>query len=230
MVWIEKHIKPNKSAWVLRAVDKLVSKTTPMNLIEKDVEQRVLMLFSDYTSLLRSNGLSWIIQDKPKTAVGHIVNALRPAPLQRSVKLDLDFAHSNLKKNWRECLRNVNSRARYCAEFEADPNPSSTSYPLKYKDDNKRSLSEAGGKRDVETSRRKKPFPDCWNPICIGKHYMKDGQNTNAEKRAEMYQKKADERTRSGDQRKTRSSTRPFSLNLSLLTSKAVKNKSPECW
>ena len=48
-------------------VNAIISKRLRINMTEKDTEQRIVMLFADYTSLLRVNGLLWIIEDSPNS-------------------------------------------------------------------------------------------------------------------------------------------------------------------
>jgi hypothetical protein len=66
---------------------------------EKDTEQRSVMLLTDYSSLLRMHGLSWLIKEHPKVAVWNIVDALKPKALQARVCGDLEFAHVHLKND-----------------------------------------------------------------------------------------------------------------------------------
>jgi hypothetical protein len=49
--------------------------------------------------LLRTHGLSWVIKEKPKVAVRHILEALRPYPLQKRIREDLEFFQSHCASN-----------------------------------------------------------------------------------------------------------------------------------
>jgi hypothetical protein len=89
--WLSKHREAKTESLSLSKLDSLVSKGLHIKMNEKDVSHRVITLFADYTTLLRNNGLSWVIKDKPKIAVSHIVTALRPNPLQKRIQEDLDF-------------------------------------------------------------------------------------------------------------------------------------------
>jgi hypothetical protein len=103
-------------------LDALVSKHLHYKMSEKDVAQRVITLFADYATLLRTNGLSWVIKTQTKTAVQHIVSAIRPYPLQKRIKDDLDFAQSHLRKEWLPFMKHVTSRAEHydeCDEYSA---------------------------------------------------------------------------------------------------------------
>jgi hypothetical protein len=76
----------------------LVTKQLRINLTEKNPEQRIIMLFNDYTSLLKVNGLHWVIADCPDLAISHILEAINPKPLQMRLMDDLEFAYKPLKK------------------------------------------------------------------------------------------------------------------------------------
>ena len=62
-------------------------------------------LFASYVSLLRRHGLSWVIETKPKTAVAHVLSAVRPLNLQDLLQSDLEFAKSDCKKYFKEFLK-----------------------------------------------------------------------------------------------------------------------------
>jgi hypothetical protein len=59
--WLDKHREVNPESLSASQVHDLVVKHLRINLSEKDAEQRIIMLFADYSSLLRVNGLSWLL-------------------------------------------------------------------------------------------------------------------------------------------------------------------------
>jgi hypothetical protein len=71
------------------------------------------VLFADYTSLLRVHGLSWVIAEHPKVAVGHLVAALRPAQLQRWIREDLEFSYEPLAKDFLNFMKHTMARAEH---------------------------------------------------------------------------------------------------------------------
>jgi hypothetical protein len=89
---------------------------------EKYTEQRIIMLFSDYKSLLRVNGISWIAYDNPKVAISHITESLKPNALRKRIKDDLSFSHTALKKLFLCFMQHVIARAALYADYEdSDP-------------------------------------------------------------------------------------------------------------
>jgi hypothetical protein len=71
----------------------------------------VIELFSSYMSLLRVNGLEWMIKDTPKKCVAHVLDALRPEALQQRITADLGFSHVKLKKDFFAFQKHVRARA-----------------------------------------------------------------------------------------------------------------------
>jgi hypothetical protein len=93
---------------------------------EKDPEQIIVMLFTDYSSLLRMHGLSWLIKENPKVAVWHIVDALKPKSLQARVRGDLEFAHVHLKKNFLLLMKPVLQSAEKYGDYDNEDDNSSS--------------------------------------------------------------------------------------------------------
>jgi hypothetical protein len=111
-------------------VQAIFSRSLRSNMSEKDPEQRIIMLFSDYQSLLRHNGMGWLINGNPKMASSHITDALKPSIPFKPVKDDLNFGHTNLKKDFMLCMQRCIRRAEQFAEYEdadsSTSNPSNT--------------------------------------------------------------------------------------------------------
>jgi hypothetical protein len=124
--WLDAKCEIKKDGLSAAQVLTLVSKKSHINTSEKDPEQRIVMLFTDYSSLLRMHGLSWLIKEHPKVAVWHIMDALKPKSLQARVRGDLEFAHVHLKKDFLLYMKHVLQRAKnYGDQDDEDGNPSS---------------------------------------------------------------------------------------------------------
>ena len=96
--WLEKHSDLKKDGLSASQVQAIVDRSLRINMSEKDTEQRIIMLFADYRGILRNHGLAWIVDENPKTAVNHIVDALKPSILKKRIKDDLTFGHIALRK------------------------------------------------------------------------------------------------------------------------------------
>jgi hypothetical protein len=148
------------------------------------------MLFADYASLLRINGISWIIEENPKVAVGHILDALKPKPLQARVRDDLQFAHPHLKKEFLKFMDHAIERTEMYSDFEDSVvtsvakggSNSSRTWNKSQGDHSRTAAGQSGNSRTVSSEKtsvgKTKSMPDCLNPSCTEKHYLKECKNT----------------------------------------------------
>jgi hypothetical protein len=81
--WLEKHRDYKKDSFSASQVQTIVARSLRINMAEKDCEQRIIMLFADYQSLLRQNCLAWLVKDNTKMAITHLTNALKPSILKK---------------------------------------------------------------------------------------------------------------------------------------------------
>jgi hypothetical protein len=105
--WLQSHREIRRDALSISQVNLIVTRSLRINMAEKDAAQRIVMLFADYTSLMRVHGLSWVIAEHPKVAVGHLVAALRPVPLQRRIREDLEFSYEPLAKDFLNFIKHT---------------------------------------------------------------------------------------------------------------------------
>jgi hypothetical protein len=71
--WLRPYRDTQAEKTSLTRVDALISRGLHIRLQEKNISQRIMCLFVDYSTLLRSNGLLWIIKEKSKVAARHMV-------------------------------------------------------------------------------------------------------------------------------------------------------------
>jgi hypothetical protein len=95
----------------------------PNKYVRKNSEQRIIMLFADYRGILRNHGLAWIVDENPKPAVNHIVDALKPSILKKRIKDDLTFGHIGLRKDFLGFMRHVIRRAEHYSDYEEPTDP-----------------------------------------------------------------------------------------------------------
>jgi hypothetical protein len=213
--WLDANCDIKKDGFSAAQVLTLVSKRLRINMSEKDLEQRIVMLFTDYSSLLRMHGLSWLIKEHPKVAVWHIVDALKPNALQARIRGDLDFAHAHLKKDFLLFMKHVLQRAEKYCEYEDEDDYSSASGNSSPKQHSRDRTSRPSGvsttpKNIGKTTAPKradgstKQLPDCLNPACKEKHFLKNCMTTSQERKYQLYAERAQARKASGEQRDTR--------------------------
>lgn len=63
--------------------------------------------FISYFSILRLNGLKWIIEKNAKLVVQHVLSAVRPHTLQNRSENDLELCCYDLRKNYRVSCRTL---------------------------------------------------------------------------------------------------------------------------
>jgi hypothetical protein len=126
LAWLENHRDIKKDGLTASQVQTIVSRSLRINMTEKDCEQRVLILFADYKSLLRKNGMAWLVDENTKMSVNHITDALKPSALKKRVQDDLNFGHIGLKKDFLGFMQHVIRRAELYCDYE-EPEMSSQS-------------------------------------------------------------------------------------------------------
>ena len=204
--WLDGRKDIKKDGLTAAQVNSLVSRSLHINMSEKDCEQRILMFFSDYKSLLRKHGMPWLVEDNTKMAVGHITDALKPSALKRRVLDDLTFGHVSLKKDFLGFMKHVIKRAELYADHpDIEPSTHSTT-PKVTAGDAPRTKSSPPRKKEAKTTTQREA-PDCLNPSCNEKHMLKNCVNTTKERKEELFAELSERRRAQGIQRFTRSST-----------------------
>jgi len=84
-----------------QALEELIEKDVRMDMTVKSAESRMTLVFLDYRSLLRREGMSWIIDRNPKLAIRHVLSVVKPALLKERLEQDLCLAKVELKKDFR---------------------------------------------------------------------------------------------------------------------------------
>jgi hypothetical protein len=217
LTWLEKNGEIKKDSLSSSKVQAIVSRSLRINMSEKDPEQRIIMLFSDYRSLLRHSGMGWLVNENPKMASSHIIDALKPSTLSKRVKDDLNFGHTNLKKDFLLFMQHCIRRAEQYAEYEDAEAP--TSFPSKTPGTRVAGIALASANTHVaqgqstgtparpSSAGKIKNLPDCLNPECSIKHMLKDCKTTSKERKDELFEELSARRKTTGEQRVTRRDT-----------------------
>lgn len=99
---LDKKAEYYKEVVTISNLDKLVEDTLHFNIKNSDARCSVEKLFISYHSLLRRNGLFWLIKENEKIAVFYILSAFRPESLRTSLESDLELSHYTLRKDLRD--------------------------------------------------------------------------------------------------------------------------------
>lgn len=102
--YLEKKAEESPEAITLEAIDSIVDRDLRMNMGDKNARSRMESLVVSYHTLLRRHGLSWILKSNQKVAVMHVLSAVKPTSLRNRLQSDLDFAHHDLKENFKGFL------------------------------------------------------------------------------------------------------------------------------
>jgi len=85
----------------LATLGTIVDEELRMDMSDRSARSRMQGLFMSYHKLLRRHGLSWVLKANEKTAVYHVLSAIRPYSLKDRLTDDLDFAKHKLRKDFK---------------------------------------------------------------------------------------------------------------------------------
>lgn len=74
---------------------------------DSDAISRVNNLFVSYLSILRRQGLSWVVEENQKVAVGYVLATIHPSTLHIQLESDLELSHHDLRKNFRGFIKHA---------------------------------------------------------------------------------------------------------------------------
>lgn len=105
--YLEGKAQESRHVATVESIDKIVEKDLRTEMTDTDARSRMETLFATYLSLLRRNGLSWVIKDNPKVAVRHVCAAIRPNMLKKRVESDMRFSYAHLRKDFKAFRKHV---------------------------------------------------------------------------------------------------------------------------
>jgi hypothetical protein len=219
LAWLEKHRDIKKDGLTASQVQTIVSRSLRINMTEKDCEQQVIILFADYNSLLRKNGMACLVEENTKMAVNHVTEALKPSAFKKREKDDLNFGHIGLKKDFLGFMQHVIRRAEQYSDYE-EPEMSSQSsekppgIPVSEAERASGQSHRASTTKPPSAEKPKTP-PDFLNLSCSLKNFLKECSKKTKERKDELYAELAERRRSQGEQRSTRSSMTKAVLPLS---------------
>lgn len=80
--------------------DDIISRELRINMQDRNDKSRIEHLFENYHTILHRNGLSWIMKEKQKVSIYHVLSPIRPTSLRSHLESDLDFSYYDLWKNF----------------------------------------------------------------------------------------------------------------------------------
>lgn len=154
---------------------------------DRSERSRMENLFVDYIVLLRRSGLSWVTKETPKTAVYHVLSAIKPDIVKNRLKSDLDFAYNSLRKDFKGFMRHS---IKVSEAFQLVDNGPKTkidkSSSGKQASSSGRTIDSAQTQKEQKTKkdRKEKFIPPCPYAVCkkkSAKHWIDDCPETTAD-------------------------------------------------
>lgn len=200
-----------------------------MEITVKSAKGRMKLLFIEYKLLLWTNGLPWVMDKVPNTAVRHVLSARSRNQLRTCLEQDISFSHNNLKANFAGFMKYTFEVNEAFAMIYSSPLKSRKSDGDVEKTKNNNadssglgvSSSNGGTQKDFKAGKKsKKPPPaPCPLPKCKVKnnlHCLSECKDHMDEKKRQYREEQAANKARDGASKDTRSQT-------STATSKSVK-------
>ena len=212
----------------LGSLDILVRDNLRMNMNDNSAKSRMESLFISYIMLLRKHGLVWVQEKNQKVAVGHVLSAIRPLTLQRRLDDDLQFAHTNLRKDFSAFMDHAIDVAEAYQKVQGDATRQrhqlniprvnrKSAITQQHSSHAKTSNNVIKGRESPDSGpKNKKPLPPCPFHVCKAKglrHWINDCRNSSFEEKNQMRKEFARLKSAAGPSLSTRSRKDSTQLN-----------------
>lgn len=162
--FLESRAKESKEIITLKKLDKIVAEELRMNMWNTDATARMQDLFSQYHTILRRNGLKWIINENQKIAVGQVLSAIQPLVLRDRLTSDLLFSHHHLKKDFPGFMKHSIELAKAFQLVDCEPRRTQHSTPSKRSGNKERETSSPPNRNNNTTNTKN---GDKKAPVCL---------------------------------------------------------------
>ena len=212
---LDQKAQESQETITLETLDEIVDINLRMNKKDKNSKSRMESLFVSYHSLLRRNGLSWLIEPNPKVAVYHVLSAIKPKILHDRLSSDLQFSKHSLKKDFKDFMKHAVHVSEAFQRVDSGPD-----FKKKRSGRHGNQQNRSGGHQDRKPhggySRHKHPgtgprtkraYPDCPFGPCKGKglkHLIKDCPDASVADKDRMFAELAANRAKDGHSKSTR--------------------------
>ena len=208
----------SKDAMNLTVLDRMVETQLHMDMNVKSADARVQKLFMTYHTILRKNGLAWILKENQKVAVYHVLSAIRPLTFKQRIESDLSFSYHTLKKDFRGFREHVHKLAvafqlvdcgpRWDRRKESDSRKESYSSTFRNRSGNTLPQQRGSAKSMNPTSRLPRSPPRCPFSACKKedlRHWIADCPKASSEQKERLRAEIAAAKASDGPARNTRS-------------------------
>lgn len=104
---MDKIAEESKEVVSLKALDDLFAKVLRINMVYSSAQSRIENIFVSYHSILRRQGLFWLLKGNQKLAVFHVLLAIRPESLRFRLDSNLQFSHQDLCKDFKALMKHA---------------------------------------------------------------------------------------------------------------------------
>lgn len=217
--FLEKEAEESPTVITQDELSKIVESTLRMDMSVKSAKGRMKLLFKEYTSMLRTNGLKWVTEKTPKVAIKQVLSVIKPASLRERLEQDIGFSHSHLKNDYTGFMRHATDLSDAFERVDTGPPRARKHDRGDHRGKNEKSTGQkgtssgtAGLKADKKSGKqpKKQPPGPCPLPPCKGKnriHWISDCTESTEEDKKTYRDELAASKARDGPSRSTRSQT-----------------------
>ena len=194
-----------------RNLQKLVS-SIRFQTKEPDAGGRILALATEYMEKLSDHGYADFWVTNPQAAIAHLQSKLQPPELVRRMEADFKVNPELKKRDFKRYVQHLYERAKLVDEaFVSDPRDKKRTRSRSPRRDQSRfAKRQRDGKERKDRGHKKAEdgaTPQCLNPKCRERHFVRDCPKTSEAERTELIRKfkenKARERKNSGAKKGT---------------------------
>ena len=214
-VHLEGKAKESVDSVTLEALDDIVERELKMDMNDKNARSPIETLFVSYHSILRRNGIAWLLDANQKVTVWHVLSAIRPKTLKDRLEPDLEFTHHKLEKDFKKFMAHTIKVSEAFQILDSGPKKNRNNGHRSGNDQNhgsrnhKSSPSHGGLKHNTgSVNNNKRPTPDCPYGPCKNKglrHLIKDCRDSSRMEKDQLYAALTAAKAKNGSSRSTRS-------------------------
>lgn len=104
---MDKEAERFKNVETIETLEKLGEEKFCIDVPDKDARSRIETIFTSFRLLDRQHGLSWLTNDHKKTAVFHVLSAIRPELLCTHLEFEIELSHYDLSKEIKELMEHA---------------------------------------------------------------------------------------------------------------------------
>ena len=188
--WLERHVATDFDSLTVDQLSTAIQKHVRINIHEADPKLRIIALFTDFVSFLRSRKWEDLIDNNPELAIEHVCSLLNPIELKEKIESDIELYKHSIKKKWKLFYKHVIKRAIACDEFIPIYTPKAKNGKNGKSSDHKKKNHglPTKAKSEGETKKSQQKILKCLNPECSEHHLLKHCKNTSSDKKKALFE------------------------------------------